>query len=81
MTAPALTRFFFHVVGGARGLQGRGFQDDEGEVFATSMAAQNHADRIAHDLRNDAYRGCEIRITDAAGTEVARVPIGGADRN
>ena len=73
MTAPQLTRFFFHVVG-----DGQSFRDDTGEVFASAEAAQAHARRIAHELRHDAYQGCTVCITDAGGAEVARVPIAGA---
>ncbi|MEA2980076.1 MAG: hypothetical protein QOF91_641 [Alphaproteobacteria bacterium] len=72
MTGPHLTRFFFHVVGDRQS-----YRDDQGEVFSTIQAAQNHGIRIAHELRHDNYQGCTVRITDAAGTEVARVPIGG----
>jgi hypothetical protein len=73
MTSPKLTRFFFHVLGG-----GQAYRDDTGEVFSTVHAAQNHALRIAYELRHDAYQGCEVCVLDAAGAEVARVPIGGA---
>jgi hypothetical protein len=72
MTSPKLTRFFFHVVG-----DGQAYRDDRGDVFSTVQAAHNHGTRIAHELRHDAYQGCTICITDAAGVEVARVPIGG----
>jgi hypothetical protein len=76
MTAPQLTRFFFHILGG-----GQAFRDDTGDVFATVDAAQKHAARIAHELRHDAYQGCAVHVLDAAGAEVACVPIGGRDRN
>jgi hypothetical protein len=69
MTAP-LIRFFFHVVG-----DGQAFNDDRGDVFTSVQAAHNHATRIARELRHDAYQGCAVCIADAAGTEVARVPI------
>jgi hypothetical protein len=76
MTGPQLIRFFFHILG-----SGQAYRDDTGDVFATVDAAQNHAVRIAHELRHDAYQGCVVHVLDAAGTEVARVPIGGGDRN
>ena len=50
--------------------------DDQGEVFATVQAARNHGARIAHELRHDAYQDCAVCITDAAGVELARVPLG-----
>jgi hypothetical protein len=75
MTGPQLTRFFFHILGG-----GQAFRDDTGEVFSTVHAAEKHAVRIAYELRHDAYQDCAIHVLDAAGTEVARVPIGGGDR-
>ena len=71
MTAPVLMRFFFHVAG-----KGRTHRDDQGEVFATVQAARNHGARIAHELRHDAYQDCAVCITDAAGVELARVPLG-----
>jgi hypothetical protein len=72
MTAPQLTRFFFHVLG-----EGQAYRDEQGDVFASLQAAQKHGVRIAYELRHDAYQGCAISITDTAGAEVARVPIGG----
>ena len=76
MTAPRLTRFFFHIVG-----DGQAYRDEQGEVFSSLQAAQSHGVRIAHELRHDAYQGCAVCVTDAAGAELARVPIGGADQN
>jgi hypothetical protein len=73
MTQPKLMRFFFHVVG-----DGQDYRDEQGEVFSTVLAAQNHGLRIAHELRHDRYQDCMVRITDADGAEVARVPIDGA---
>jgi uncharacterized protein DUF6894 len=73
MTAAKLMRFFFNVLGGKQP-----YRDDTGEVFSTVHAAEDHAVRIAHELRRDAYHGCAICVLDAAGIEVARVPIGEA---
>jgi len=64
-------RFFFHVVG-----NGKSVRDDEGEMLASAEAAQAHANEIAHDLRHDDFDGCLIHVTDEAGEEIARVPMG-----
>jgi hypothetical protein len=72
MPAPALNCFFFHVVG-----KDQVHRDDPGEVFSSAQTAHNHATRIAYELRHDANQGSSVCVTDASGTELARVLIGG----
>ena len=76
MTTRQLTRFFFHIVG-----EGQAFKDETGEIFSAVHDAHNHAMRIAYELRHDAYEGCMVCVVDAAGAEVARVPIGSAAKD
>jgi hypothetical protein len=53
------------------------FGDAEGQTCRSPVAAGAHAARIAAELaaEGDAYAGFAVRVLDAHGVEVVRIPI------
>jgi hypothetical protein len=66
-----MSRFYFHI----RGPNHFG-EDENGEVFTNKKSAIAHAERIAHELRDDPdYYYCSVIVVDERGTEIVQVPI------
>jgi hypothetical protein len=65
-------RYFFHVFG-----NGITIGDETGTVLSSPEAARLHSSLIAAELAQDGneYRGCEVIVVDASGTEIARAPV------
>ena len=63
--------YFFHVLAGDRSNE-----DNRGEFYADTAAAQRHAALLAKRLAKDGCSGDRIVVTDGHGNHIAQVQIG-----